>query len=117
MSRLRLLPSVFVIGFGACSAPGDQPVDRGDQPDGVEETAAAETSVDPTAIRPFEINVPDTVLDDLKARLDRTRLPDEIDGSGWDYGTPLGYLTELITYWRDEFDWRAQERRLNAFDQ
>ena len=38
------------------------------------------------------------------------------DGAGWDYGTELEYLTELITYWRDDFDWREQERRLNAFD-
>ena len=44
------------------------------------------------------------------ARRDRRR-------GAWDYGTPLGYLTELITYWRDEYDWRAQEARLNEFDQ
>ena len=71
----------------------------------------------PTAIRPFDIAVSDEVLDDLRGRLEQTRLPDQLDGSGWDYGTELGYLTELITYWRDEFDWRAQERRLNQFDQ
>ena len=68
-------------------------------------------------IRPFEIAVPDDVLDDLRHRLERTRLPDQLDGAGWDYGAELDYVTELITYWRDEFDWRAQERKLNAFDQ
>ncbi|MYI74879.1 MAG: epoxide hydrolase 1, partial [Acidobacteria bacterium] len=73
-------------------------------------------AADPTAVRPFEIHVPDAVLDDLRLRLARTRLPDEIDGAGWDYGLPRGYLTELITYWRDEYDWRAQEAALNAFD-
>ncbi|MEE2636867.1 MAG: epoxide hydrolase, partial [Acidobacteriota bacterium] len=74
-------------------------------------------SADDTAIRPFEVAVSDETLDDLKQRLNMTRLPDQLDGAGWDYGTELEYLTELITYWRDEFDWRAEERRLNEFDQ
>ena len=69
------------------------------------------------AIRPFTIRVPDSVLVDLKQRLARARFPGEIAGSGWDYGTNLAYLKELVTYWRDRFDWRAAERRLNQFDQ
>ncbi len=56
-------------------------------------------------------------LTDLKQRLARTRFPGEIAGSNWDYGTNLAYLKELVTYWRDTFDWRAAERRLNQFDQ
>ena len=56
-------------------------------------------------------------LTDLKQRLARTRFPGEIAGSNWDYGTNLPYLKELVTYWRDTFDWRAAERRLNQFDQ
>src|ERR1700720_4389241 len=63
------------------------------------------------AIVPFHISVPDRVLTDLKQRLARTRFPDEIDGSGWDYGTSLAYLKDLVTYWRSSFDWRQQERR------
>jgi pimeloyl-ACP methyl ester carboxylesterase len=62
----------------------------------------------------FQIHVEDAVLDDLRARLSATRYPDEIDGVGWDYGIPMGYLRELVEYWRDAFDWRAQEARLNA---
>ena len=77
---------------------------------------AQEDPVDLTAIRPFEVAVSDEVMEDLRLRLARTRLPDQLDGAGWDYGTELEYLTELITYWRDDFDWREQERRLNAFD-
>ena len=69
------------------------------------------------AIIPFKIHVPDSVLADLKDRLGRTRFPGEISNSSWDYGTNLGYLKELVTYWRDRFDWRAAERRLNQFDQ
>jgi hypothetical protein len=71
----------------------------------------------PDAIVPFTISVPDAVPADLKQRLTRTRFPREIDGSGWDDGTNLAYLKELVTYWRDPFDWRAAEARLNRFDQ
>ena len=69
------------------------------------------------AIVPFKIHVPDDVLQDLKARLARTRFPSEIPGTSWDYGTDLTYLKSLVAYWRDRFDWRAQERKLNEFDQ
>ena len=62
-------------------------------------------------IVPFRIHVPDEVLADLKQRLARTRFPDEIPSTGWDYGTDLQYLKELVAYWRERFDWRAQERR------
>jgi microsomal epoxide hydrolase len=68
-------------------------------------------------IESFRVDVPDDVLDDLRARLAHTRLPNQVDGAGWDQGTELGYLQELLAYWRDEFDWRAQEARLNGFDQ
>ncbi len=69
------------------------------------------------AVVPFTIRIPDDVLTDLKARLARARYPDEIEGAGWDYGTNLAYLKELVAYWRDKFDWREQERRLNRFEQ
>jgi pimeloyl-ACP methyl ester carboxylesterase len=67
-------------------------------------------------IRPFRVDVPDDVLDDLRLRLERTRLPNQIDGIGWEQGTELGELEQLLAYWRDEYDWRAQEARLNALD-
>jgi microsomal epoxide hydrolase len=65
------------------------------------------------AVRPFVVAVPDSVLEDLRARLARTRLPDQIPGTGWELGTDLTYLRGLLAYWRDEFDWRTQERALN----
>ena len=68
-------------------------------------------TVDP--IHPFRIAIPDAVLDDLNARLTRTRWPDEVPGSDWEYGTNLKYLQELVAYWRDEFDWAAQQESLN----
>jgi pimeloyl-ACP methyl ester carboxylesterase len=79
-------------------------------------TASAQTPAT-DAVVPFKIHVPDEVLADLKQRLARTRFPDEIPGSSWDYGTNLAYLKELVAYWRDKFDWRAVERRLNELEQ
>jgi epoxide hydrolase len=66
-------------------------------------------------IEPFEVHVPHAELDDLRDRLARARLPNEV-APGWEQGTDLAYLRELIDYWRDGFDWRAQERRLNELD-
>ena len=68
-------------------------------------------------IEPFTISVPDGVLMDLRDRLARARMPDEPDGVEWRLGTNKAYLTQLVDYWRDEFDWREQERRLNRFEQ
>ena len=66
-------------------------------------------------VQPFKIDVPESKLQDLKARLEHTRWPDEISGSEWDYGTNMAYLKELVEYWRTGFDWRAQERLINTF--
>jgi pimeloyl-ACP methyl ester carboxylesterase len=66
-------------------------------------------------IRPFTIHIPQSILDDLASRLAYTRWPDEVSGAGWDYGSNLAYMQELLEYWRDGFDWRAQERALNQF--
>ena len=69
------------------------------------------------AIVPFKIQVPDNVLSELKRRLVQARFADEFQDAGWDYGTNLAYLKSIVEYWRDRYDWRAQEKRLNAFDQ
>jgi pimeloyl-ACP methyl ester carboxylesterase len=67
--------------------------------------------------RLYRINVRDEVLDDLRDRLARTRWPDEAEGAGWEYGVPVAWLRELCAYWRDEFDWRSVEARLNEWPQ
>src|SRR5947199_231669 len=67
--------------------------------------------------RPFQINIAQAVLDDLKDRLIHTRWTDEIENSNWEYGTNLSYLRELCTYWQHTFDWRKQESYLNTFSQ
>jgi pimeloyl-ACP methyl ester carboxylesterase len=64
-------------------------------------------------VSPYVIDVPQESLDDLRARLRNTRWPDEIEGAAWEYGTNLAFLQDIVAYWRDGFDWREQERRLN----
>ena len=64
---------------------------------------------------PFTIRIDDAILTDLRARLERVRWPDEIPGSHWQYGTDLTYLRALVDYWRDQYEWRTYEARLNAF--
>ncbi|MED5405414.1 MAG: epoxide hydrolase, partial [Chloroflexota bacterium] len=66
-------------------------------------------------IEPFKIHIPDSVIEDLKSRLERTRWPDELPGTSWDYGSNLDYVKELVEYWRTNFDWRAQEELINSF--
>ena len=66
-------------------------------------------------VKPYKVEVPDSVLEDLGDRLARTRWPDEIPDSGWDYGSNMDYIKELTEYWRTGFDWRAQEARINSF--
>jgi len=83
-----------------CSA--DEPLTSNSKPDG---------------IRPFKIHVDDAVLVDLRGRLGRTRWPNELDDTGWEYGVPVGYVKDLVDHWRTKYDWRAEERRLNQFDQ
>ena len=78
---------------------------------------AAPAAAQPDAIVPFKIQVPNAVLNDLKQRLGQARFPDELSGAGWNYGTDLAYLRQLTAYWRDRYDWRAQERRLNELPQ
>jgi pimeloyl-ACP methyl ester carboxylesterase len=70
----------------------------------------------PDEIERFEVKVEDTVLADLRDRLGRTRFPDQIEGTSWEYGVPVAYLRELADYWRTAYDWRAQEAKLNELD-
>jgi microsomal epoxide hydrolase len=69
-----------------------------------------------TTFTPAPIAVPDAVLDDLRTRLERVRLPNQIAGVGWSMGTELDYLSSLIGYWRGGFDWRAAEARYNRYE-
>lgn len=70
-----------------------------------------------SAIRPFKLHVPDSVLADLHRRLTETRWPDQLPGTSWEYGANIKKVRELAEYWENGFDWRAQEGRINQFHQ
>ena len=67
--------------------------------------------------RPFKIEVSQSILDDLQARLKQTRWTDEPKDAGWNYGMNPKYLRELVAYWQTKYDWRKQEAMLNQFPQ
>lgn len=73
------------------------------------------TNTASSEIRPFRVEIAQTELDDLAQRLANTRLPRPAAVDNWDLGTPNGYLRETVDYWRNDFDWRRQEARMNEF--
>jgi pimeloyl-ACP methyl ester carboxylesterase len=70
-----------------------------------------------STVQPFQVSVPQADLDDLAARLARTRWPDELPGAGWDDGVAMDRVREVAAYWGHGYDWRAWETRLNAVPQ
>ncbi|MFC9706610.1 epoxide hydrolase family protein [Paenibacillus sp. NPDC056933] len=68
-------------------------------------------------VKHFHIHVSDEILEDLQYRLHHIRWPDQLVDSGWERGTDISYLKSLVSYWRDHYDWRAQESKLNQFTQ
>ena len=68
-------------------------------------------------IQPFRIAVDQPVLDDLARRLASYRAPPSPEAPDWDDGTDLSYLADLVAHWRDRYDWRAAEAKLNRFAQ
>jgi pimeloyl-ACP methyl ester carboxylesterase len=71
----------------------------------------------PEQVTPFQIATTEAELDDLRARLRLTRWPEKETVADWSQGVPLRYLRELCEYWERRYDWRAAQRRLNAFPQ
>jgi hypothetical protein len=72
--------------------------------------------MDVNDIHPFNISVPDNDLTELYKKLELTRLPDELDlpiDQGWEWGIPLAVLKPVIEYWRNKYDWRAVEDKIN----
>ena len=66
-------------------------------------------------IHPFRIEVPDKVLDRIRARVAEYPWHEMPDDGGWAYGTNLDYMRELCAYWLDEYDWRTHEAAINRF--
>src|SRR5258708_39840684 len=72
---------------------------------------------EPKDVTPFEVHVPQVALDDLKRRLASTRWPERETVGDWSQGVPLEKAQALVAYWRDKYDWRRFEARINAFAQ
>lgn len=70
-----------------------------------------------TQPRPFTIDIPQSALDDLKARILNARLPEKETVDDWDQGIPLATVRDFAAYWADGYDWRRCEAALNAFPQ
>jgi microsomal epoxide hydrolase len=69
------------------------------------------------AIETFHISIDQSVLDDLHARLERTRWSDALGEDDWTFGVSVPYMRELAAYWAAGFRWRVQEDALNRFAQ
>lgn len=65
-------------------------------------------------VAPFTIAIDDAVLSDLHQRITATRWPEDEANEDWRYGANTDYIRELAQYWRDQYDWRARERLMNA---
>ncbi|KAI0770429.1 alpha/beta-hydrolase [Fomes fomentarius] len=63
--------------------------------------------------QPFKLTVPDSDLELLHKKLELVRFPDELEDAGWNYGAPLVDIKRLVAYWKDTFDWRKAEARIN----
>jgi pimeloyl-ACP methyl ester carboxylesterase len=72
---------------------------------------------EPATIRPFKVHVSDHVLIDLRRRLAETKWPDQLPATTWEYGADIKKVRELAEYWQNSYDWRAQEAKINRFDQ
>ena len=69
------------------------------------------------AIKPYSISIPQSSLDQLQQKLSFATFPDELDEAGWDYGAPLADIKRLTKYWREQYDWRKHEKRINELPQ
>ncbi|WP_166968897.1 epoxide hydrolase family protein [Brevibacterium atlanticum] len=83
-----------------------------------------DTVLEDEAVHGFASHIPETELDDLRARLQSARLPEpetvvrpQPDPRRWDQGVPLNDLMELVDYWRTDYSWRDFEDRLNGIGQ
>ena len=68
-------------------------------------------------IKPFRLEIPENDINDLKNRLNNTRLPDQAPIDPWKSGTDLNWFKNLLDYWKNDYDWRSSEAELNSFEQ
>ena len=80
-------------------------------------TVTTESPVDTVAIRPFTVGVPETDLEDLRARIAATRWPEKETVDDASQGVQLEMMQALARYWETEHDWRKCEAKLNSVPQ
>ena len=74
-------------------------------------------TADQTAIRPFQVNVPESELTELRRRIHATRWPERETVTDQSQGVQLATMQRLAQYWGKEYDWRRCEAQLNALPQ
>jgi pimeloyl-ACP methyl ester carboxylesterase len=75
---------------------------------------AQQTGSDQTAIRPFQVNVPEAELTELRRRINATKWPDQEQVTDDSQGVRLATAQKLAHYWGTEYDWRKVEAKLNS---
>jgi pimeloyl-ACP methyl ester carboxylesterase len=76
---------------------------------------AQETSGDKSAIRPFQVNVPEAKVAKLRSRIDATEWPDRETVADESQGVHLATMQDLARYWATDYDWRKCEAELNSW--
>jgi pimeloyl-ACP methyl ester carboxylesterase len=77
-------------------------------------SSTVETSID---VRPFDVDIPDAALDDLRRRIEATQWPERETVPDDSQGVPLAPMQKLARYWATEYDWRKVEAKLHALPQ
>src|SRR6202045_679140 len=113
-SRRQFIGAAVAIGgAGMLSAESGAPSARGNADTAAQIVLPAATK----DVTPFKVSVPKSAIDDLKRRLASTRWPERETVGDWWQGGPLQKAQALVAYWRDKYDWRRFETRINAFPQ
>jgi pimeloyl-ACP methyl ester carboxylesterase len=79
--------------------------------------ATQQTGTDEAAIRPFQVNVPEADLTDLRGRINATKWPERETVTDTSQGVQLATMQALARYWATDHDWRKCEAALNALPQ
>jgi pimeloyl-ACP methyl ester carboxylesterase len=122
-SRRCFLKASSMLGLAAAFGPatiGEALADSQSNTTQKENTMAQATATqaaDKTTIRPFQVNVPEAELTELRRRIKSTRWPDRETVSDESQGLPLATIQELARYWATDYDWRKIEAKLNALPQ
>src|SRR6267154_4281251 len=117
ISRRMFVRTAVASGAGALVAAGGPLSPAIGSSEALAQTSAFELPKATEGVEPFKVSVPKSAIDDLKRRLASTRWPGRETVGDWSQGVPLQKAQALVAYWRDKYDWRRFEARINAFPQ